>query len=755
MKLETVKTFILVILIGLSLLLTFGLWNYQPNYETQNQSSVINEVDIGGSGDETISTIVEPSEIIFHANNQHFGYSNPSDLLNMYQDMQSWEMSNFETSETEGRVEQNYEVEVIFPEDLPMEIVNQIFTFNEDIEEFPSWSFDRMYFTFDEETASLRVEFVSIDGRQQARAVINASDHYRQLWNTITSREELSAYVLFDEGESPIYIPEESKTMEQLSAVAISGVHPNNMVNALFPNPSLVSESNTSVTGSGESYYSDAQRGMTVEQFGSSMEYINPQSTGGTQSGTAVELLDRSILNINEHNGWTEDYKLTDLQSSAGHVGYRMYYLGYPVFNNADLAMIEQEWQNQALTKYTRPLFLLNDTLDSHSVELPSGNDVIYFLQNRLSPNYELGNIQDLELGYRMTVNRDYVSLEPTWYMKYNEGWYAIEDIAPSEGGFKMDWSKIKTLFIICFLILNAYLLFQFLNKQEQANLSVLEDSESPITDQLESENITLGDIGVDITEESYISTGQKTFTEQERDQLEGFDNQTSEVINNNLILSAFEDPVPIPDDASQEEINAIVEDEILLSENYVFGEWNTEKNVLLFFQVTNDLPVYLNQSGIVLIFLDDENNMQFYTQTMLGEVETQGEKRTLIEPMRAIETLYTRNQLFPDEEISNVNIGFYTRVPLENNEQVFAPTYKVAVNEGSDEQIERDYFVNAIEGTIFNSEESAFLNDTIGSIISSVRTLDDESEIKDPVLNVLESREENNRSEGENDNSF
>ncbi|WP_373894339.1 two-component system regulatory protein YycI [Virgibacillus sp. CBA3643] len=318
-----------------------------------------------------------------------------------------------------------------------------------------------------------------------------------------------------------------------------------------------------------------------------------------------------------------------------------------------------------------------------------------------------------------------------------------------------MDWSKIKTLFIICFLILNAYLLIQFMNKQEQADLSVLEDPESPITDQLESDNITTDDIEVDVTEESYISTGQKTFSEQERGQLEGFDNQISEVIDNNFILSVFEEPVSIPDDASREEITALVQDHILLPENYVFGEWDTDKNVLLFFQTKNDRPVYLNQGGIVLVFLDEDNNMLFHTQTMLEEAESQGDKRTLIEPMRAVETLYTRNQLYPDEEVSRVNIGFYTRVPLENDEQVFAPTYKVTVNEGSDDLSERNYFVNAIEGTIFYSEESEFLNETIGSILSSVRTLDDDSEIKDPVLDVLESREENNRSGGENDNSF
>lgn len=276
----------------------------------------------------------------------------------------------------------------------------------------------------------------------------------------------------------------------------------------------------------------------------------------------------------------------------------------------------------------------------------------------------------------------------------------------------------------------------EFLNKQEQADLGVLEEQESPIEDQLESENITIDDIHIDVTEESYISAEQKEFSRQEREQIADFDDQNTEVINDNTIVSQFEESISIPDDASGDDILTILEDNLLYSEEYVFGDWNNEMNVLIFFQEKNEQPVYYNRSGIVLVFLDEENNMEFYTQTILEEAESQGDSRSLIQPIRAVEALYTNNELYPDEAITSMDIGFYTRVPLENNEHVFAPTYKITLDTRNDEQ---EYFVNAIEGTVLNSRYTNFLDEPIESIVSNIETLDDDSEIKHDVLERME----------------
>src|SRR5699024_4164430 len=120
-------------------------------------------------------------------------------------------------------------------------------------------------------------------------------------------------------------------------------------------------------------------------------------------------------------------------------------------------------------------------------------------------------------------------------------------------------------------------------------------------------------------------------------------------------------------------------------------------------------------------------------------------EKKTVIKQMKAIETLYKANEFKAGDEITKVDIGFHTRVPLENGIQAFVPTWKVSIND------EREYFVNAIEGFVFSGDENKFLTDVISTNIGSINQLKDRKELKESILNQLEQRlEAINRGEQE-----
>src|SRR5699024_2331884 len=132
---------------------------------------------------------------------------------------------------------------------------------------------------------------------------------------------------------------------------------------------------------------------------------------------------------------------------------------------------------------------------------------------------------------------------------------------------------------------------------------------------------------------------------------------------------------------------------------------------------------------GMILVFLNDENEIIFYTQAMLGEAESRQEKKTLIKPIKAIETLYSTNELNSGDRITKMDIGFHTRVPSSHGVQVFVPTWKVTVNG------ERNYFVNAIEGFAFSSNEYDFLEETIALYIERVNDSENRDKINSHVI--------------------
>lgn len=421
MKLETIKTFLLIILIATSLVLTFGMRNYQPDVTNLSDES-IEEVKLGGTEDETKRTIVRPSEVIFNSNGNFFGFAKSKDREQMYEQMQSWIFTNFATQVTGEREPDNYEIEVIFPDAIPLELFGSIMSFNEEDIFFPEWSFKRLYITFTD-TESMNIEFVSTTGNEKATATVNNPAYYEQMWTFMTSVETdmFLDYTVMDTGKENIYIPS-SKLDLKKEAISFEMINPADMRDILFPDPAVVMES-TTATG-GLTYFTDSRQiRMGANNLG--MEYVNPFTENTDPPLTVVSLLNSSITNMNESGGWTGDFKLAELNVYQNLVKYRLHYRGYPVFNsaNSDLSVIVQKWNSQQLEEYRRPLFILKNSLYQSNVDLISAKSLIAKLEKHQS--YTLDKIQEIKIGYRLNMNleKNAIEMEPAWHVKYDGNW--------------------------------------------------------------------------------------------------------------------------------------------------------------------------------------------------------------------------------------------------------------------------------------------------------------------------------------------
>lgn len=429
---ENIKTIILIVLIGTSLLLTFGLWSTPKYNQLTSSDSTVNEVNIGG-GKNTKGTIIEPNEIIFHSNGSFYGFIDPVDRQNLFQNMKSWEVTDFEIENAGDPPEHAYMVELIFPDAIPVTLLGSFFQFSEDIT-FPSWSFRQIFITFISDAKSLKLHIPSIDGRDQATAYLTNTENYESLWEKVSALDEdvMQTYLPLEESPYPVYVPE-GKVKLVSKSTTFNKIDPELLVNVLFTNPSAVSQSYTPEVG--ETYFTDGQRGLRVFEDGRKMEFVNPYSEEDT-SMAPNQLLEESIYHINGHNGWTDEYHLMSIEPERQSIRYKMYHEGYPVFNSTYLATIEQVWGNQQLIEYHRPLFKLRDTLSEGTVQLPSGEQVLSYLRN--NPYYELENVEQICVGYQLNYQsrNQYIDLEPAWYMEYNNGWrkLPLDQLSNEEG---------------------------------------------------------------------------------------------------------------------------------------------------------------------------------------------------------------------------------------------------------------------------------------------------------------------------------
>ncbi|WP_058309156.1 two-component system regulatory protein YycI [Gracilibacillus massiliensis] len=262
-----------------------------------------------------------------------------------------------------------------------------------------------------------------------------------------------------------------------------------------------------------------------------------------------------------------------------------------------------------------------------------------------------------------------------------------------------MQWGQIKTLFILCFLILNIFLLNHFLENLT-GDLPLIEDMSR-------EENVRNNVNGLDHipeeppAEEAMLYAQRKEFTEEETKEIMELPDQNNIVIDNHLIISQMESPLAI----SVEENTEALSEHIWNFDSYQYFGKDEKTNTHIFFQ-TIDRPIYFNLSGVLLIQENEQNEVVHYVQTMLEKADEETEQEEINKPFDALTGLYFSegNIVSGDEITKEVRLGYHNLLPLPNGVQMLAPTWEFEVN--NDEH----FYVNAVESHYTIREKNEFI---------------------------------------------
>ncbi|MBO8155660.1 MAG: two-component system regulatory protein YycI [Bacillaceae bacterium] len=276
-----------------------------------------------------------------------------------------------------------------------------------------------------------------------------------------------------------------------------------------------------------------------------------------------------------------------------------------------------------------------------------------------------------------------------------------------------MQWSQIKTVFIISFLILDIFLLQQFLDKRNNTEMAFL--SEPTLEESLQAEEIDFSQVPNETEKVSYITAKRHQFTKKE---LEDLKNQSIVIINGETVFSELNEPIPINEEEGIKGAIDKIKANIAFSDQYAFWTWKKSErlNAIVFFQQYDGHPVYYNEGGMLLLLLNDDNEIIFYAQTLLDDIKSENKEQE-IQPLKAVESLYHSNKLYSGDKISSMELGYFTLVPLANGVQVFSPTWKININGNN------NFYVNAIEGQIIETDENTFIEQTIENLIIKIES--------------------------------
>ncbi|KAF0823503.1 two-component system regulatory protein YycI [Cytobacillus firmus] len=265
-----------------------------------------------------------------------------------------------------------------------------------------------------------------------------------------------------------------------------------------------------------------------------------------------------------------------------------------------------------------------------------------------------------------------------------------------------MDWSKIKTIFILTFLVLDIYLMYEFFKLKEASEFEPI--AQASLEKQLKSAEITFeSPLPKSNPKDRYLRAKPVAF---DIENLEGvketkLEGQEITISEGTTLNSILDEPIKISDKFSPSELSAFIKNRVLFGDQYRFWDKPRDSNKITYYQEFEDKMLYMNLNGELTFYLNDENEIVTYKQTLLEKIESKEESEKVIQPIKAVETLYKNGSLLPKSKITNVELGYFTFVHLSSS-QLLTPAWRFVING------EENLFVDAFEGKIIqlNNEE-------------------------------------------------
>ncbi|MBC1980345.1 transcriptional regulator [Listeria welshimeri] len=438
MKKTGFRSFLLTILVILSIVLSYYIWKGQPDYEAIN----VKEVE-KTTIDKTMTTsqVFKPYKLVVNSNENNYQSLNESLLNEIMAQGKAFSFSEVvlankkNSEEYEKVVHKNGTIEIVFPNNIPFSIFSQIFQVEGDGIE--SAFFNRIVFDINNTDTGLHSVYFANDDQEniyqsslQNKDIDKIEKIIKKNQNKLTQNNKLIL------NKRNMFLSSEETKLNRKKYI-IDSLEINLFTSALFQDSGTVkSEGNT---------YTDGSSVIEMDTDNKVLEYVNPSqertNPEDLSSAKRAGLIQDSFNFINDHAGWTGDgsYYFTGYTGESATTNFSLFIDNLQVYNENGMADISVTEGLEAVYKYMRPFFRLDTDVpgEKKEVTLPSSYSV--YKQLSANPNVKAEEIEDIVLGYHMTrsessgMNR-IVTLEPTWLYKYHDKWFIFQPETKKEG---------------------------------------------------------------------------------------------------------------------------------------------------------------------------------------------------------------------------------------------------------------------------------------------------------------------------------
>lgn len=419
---EGVKSVVLLLLVALSIMFTLAIWNYSPNYEPLEP---LQTSDIAISEKKTIDEIIKPYKMITHLKDEVLGTVDQKNIDKILAEIGVWQLSdlqllsqNMNKFDIAQVLRQPSQLTLYFPGEVPLPVYDFILLFEET--SIPEATFNRIVIDWSESTQRPFIHFLSEANGVHYRAQITVPNRSQFLRNVVDVGQSFDEYAEIDRGNTPFLSVPKNPVAVTRNTYIQEEIQPSKFRDALFIDMSNVQRSQTD---SVHEEYSNNKSFMKIDTEKRTFDFATP--TAQIQEiALPSELLLSTIDFINEHSGWTNEYRYSYMNPISRLAVFQLYVESLPVLGGASGAnVIRERWGDSQIFQYIRPYFVLNEPLERVEQQLPSGVEVAEKL--RASEDLDFDLIEEISPGYYLSKDESqnvYV-LEPCWYYLLKGNW--------------------------------------------------------------------------------------------------------------------------------------------------------------------------------------------------------------------------------------------------------------------------------------------------------------------------------------------
>ncbi|MEA0554673.1 two-component system activity regulator YycH [Lysinibacillus irui] len=424
---EPVKSVVLFLLVMLSVVLTFLIWTYTPDYKYIEKTE-LEEILIKPQKD--MEDVIRPYKAIFRSDEEFKGTVSNAAMKDIMKVFKGWNVldlvpvnNNLSANYVNQIIGTNNRMTIFFTGEIPFSAFNTIFQFTD--KELPETTFNRMIIDWSNyNSKDLMIYYISGNNQSLFRSHVSVPNMNQFIQEVIEPAKKYGTFKEIErESQTSLYV-DNNKTESVKFTYYIEEISPELFKNVLFTDPNIVRRN---IESASSEKYTDGMSLMTLDTNLKSLNYVYPAA----ESGIRIEpskLLKDSFEFINEHGGFTADFRYASTSTNKNQMDYQLYLQGLPVYSNHVITRMTTIWGDSRIFHYKRPYFSLDMDIEAEKEikELPSGVNIAERLKN--ANNIALADIDEIVLGYYLTQNQELniFTFEPCWFVIRNGSWIKL-----------------------------------------------------------------------------------------------------------------------------------------------------------------------------------------------------------------------------------------------------------------------------------------------------------------------------------------